>query len=212
MKSPEGSRQWKRSRNSSRGSRRSSTPQSRGEIPPSKEGCEEEEDSLLGKEEEAHREDAAHSQLERSDRPQDQPRSREGRHDLDVYRKRHPNLPKEVERDFDRGYDGVRKYFPDLKCAIPFKRRGHGRGHNKGEKADDLTPDQKCFNRELSKERVVVEHTISRMKKFRIMADEFYTIYRQGIELVLSTRTKLSVMREPERTIVFLIPRRRVCT
>jgi hypothetical protein len=83
-----------------------------------------------------------------------------------------PSLPREVEQDFDRGYDGIRKYFPDLKCVVPFKRRGHGRGH-RGEKADDLTPEQKKFNKKLSKERVVVEHTISRMKKFRIMADEF---------------------------------------
>jgi hypothetical protein len=94
------------------------------------------------------------------------------RHDLDLYRQRHPSLPKSVEQDFDRGYDGVKKYFPDLKCAVPYKRRGHGRGH-RGEKADDLTPEQKRFNKELSRERVVVEHTISRMKKFRIMADEF---------------------------------------
>jgi hypothetical protein len=94
------------------------------------------------------------------------------RHDLDLYREHHPSLPKNVEQDFDRGYDGVRNYFPDLKCAIPFKRRGHGRGH-RDVKAEDLTPEQKGFNRELSKERVVVEHTISRMKKFRIMTEEF---------------------------------------
>jgi hypothetical protein len=94
------------------------------------------------------------------------------RHDLDLYRQRHPSLPKEVEQDFDRGYDGVTNYFPGLKCAIPFKRRGHGRGH-RGERAEDLTPLQKRFNSQLSKERVVVEHTISRLKKFRIMADEF---------------------------------------
>jgi hypothetical protein len=94
------------------------------------------------------------------------------RHDLDLYRQRNPGIPKEVEQYFDRGYDGVRKYFPDLKCAIPFKRRGRGRGH-RGEKAPDLTPEQKRFNSEHSSERVVVEHTISRMKKFRIMADEF---------------------------------------
>ena len=94
------------------------------------------------------------------------------RHDLEIYVKRHPDLPRGVEQDFDRGYDGVRKYFPDLKCAIPFKRRGRGRGH-RGEKAPELTPEQKEFNKRLSKERVVVEHIISRMKKFRIMADEF---------------------------------------
>ena len=94
------------------------------------------------------------------------------RHDLGVYREHHPSLPKEVEQDFDRGYDGVKNYFPDLRCAIPFKRRAHGRGH-RGEKAEDLTPEQKRFNGELSKKRVVVEHTISRMKKFRIMGEEF---------------------------------------
>lgn len=95
------------------------------------------------------------------------------RHDLDIYRQRgHSDLPEEVEQDFDRGYDGVKNYFPDLKCAIPFKRRGHGRGH-RGEKAEELTPEQKQFNKQLSKERVVVEHTISRLKKFRIMGEEF---------------------------------------
>lgn len=94
------------------------------------------------------------------------------RHDLDVYRKNHPDLPKEVEQGFDRGYDGVKKYFPDLKCVVPFKKRAGGKGKG-GVKAPELTPEQKKFNKELSKERVIVEHTISRMKKFRIMADEF---------------------------------------
>jgi hypothetical protein len=96
------------------------------------------------------------------------------RYDLHVYREHHPNLPKEIVREFDRGYDGVKNYFPDLKCAVPFKKRAGGRGHG-GEKAPDLSPEEKAFNTHLSKERVVVvEHTISRMmKKFRVMADEF---------------------------------------
>lgn len=91
---------------------------------------------------------------------------------LDDYRHNHPSLPKEVEQDFDRGYKGVEKDFPGLKCAIPFKKRGPGRGH-RGEKAPDLTPEQKAFNKQLSKERVVVEHTISRLKKFGIFGQEF---------------------------------------
>lgn len=94
------------------------------------------------------------------------------RHDLDIYVRSHPDLPKEVERIFDRGYDGVRNHFPDLNCAIPFKRRGHGRGH-RGEKAEDLILEQKRYNKQLSKARAVIEHTISRMKKFRIMGQEF---------------------------------------
>ena len=37
----------------------------------------------------------------------------------------------------------------------------------------ELSPGQKAFNKALSKERVVVEHTNSRVKKFHIWADEF---------------------------------------
>jgi len=37
----------------------------------------------------------------------------------------------------------------------------------------ELSPEQKAFNKDLSKERVVVEHTFSRLKKFHIWADEF---------------------------------------
>jgi hypothetical protein len=94
------------------------------------------------------------------------------RHDLAVYREHPPPLPKEVEQGLDRGYDVVKKYFPDLKCAIPFKKRAGGKGKS-GVKAPELTPAQKSVNKRLSKERVVVEHTISRMKKFRMMGDEF---------------------------------------
>ena len=94
------------------------------------------------------------------------------RHDLDIYRQRHPSLPEQVEQDFDRGYAGVKKYFPDLRCVVPFKRKNPGRGH-RGEKGKELTPEQKMYNRRLSKARVVVEHTISRMKKFNIFGQEF---------------------------------------
>jgi hypothetical protein len=95
------------------------------------------------------------------------------RHDLDIYRERHPSLPRQVQRVFDLGYKGVMRDFPDLNCVHPFKRKGRGgRGH-RGEKAEALTPEQKRFNRELSRARVVVEHTISRVKKFNVFGQEF---------------------------------------
>ena len=95
------------------------------------------------------------------------------RHDLDVYRERHPDLPREVQSVFDLGYKGVTKDFPELNCVHPFKKKGAGgRGH-RGRKAQPLTPDEKRFNRELSKQRVVVEHAISRVKKFNIFGQEF---------------------------------------
>ncbi len=94
------------------------------------------------------------------------------RHDLDIYRQSHPDLPKKVEQGLDRGYGGIKKHFPNLNCVTPFRRGGSGRGH-RGEKGQELTPEQKEFNKKLSKARVVVEHTISRMKKFNIFGTEF---------------------------------------
>jgi len=72
----------------------------------------------------------------------------------------------------DLGYDGVQKDYPKLKCQVSFKRRSPGRG-KRGVKAKELSADQKSFNEGLSKDRVVAEHTISRLKKFRIWAEEF---------------------------------------
>ena len=40
-------------------------------------------------------------------------------------------------------------------------------------KGPELSAEQKAFNKELARERVVVEHTNSRVKKFRIFGDEF---------------------------------------
>jgi len=92
------------------------------------------------------------------------PHARGRRHDYDVFKTNHPRVPPEVNCNFDRGYDGVKKDYPEFNPAIPYKRR-RGMG--------ELTMEQKVFNHELAKERVVVEHTISRMKKFRIMGEEF---------------------------------------
>ena len=77
-----------------------------------------------------------------------------------------------VSLGLDLGYDGVQKDYPHLNVEAPFKRRSPGRGR-RGFKAKDLTSKQKAFNQKLRKERVIVEHTIGRLKKFRIMAHEF---------------------------------------
>jgi len=95
------------------------------------------------------------------------------RHDVEIYRVRHPTLPRQVQRVFDLGYKGVANDFPELNYIHPFKKKKTpGRGH-KGEKAQPLTPEQKAFNKQLSKQRVVVEHTISRAKKFNIFGQEY---------------------------------------
>ena len=55
--------------------------------------------------------------------------------------------------------------YPELRSEVPFKRRSPGRG-KRGLKAKELTPEQKSFNKRLSKERVVVEHTFPESKSF----------------------------------------------
>jgi hypothetical protein len=94
------------------------------------------------------------------------------RNDYAVFKRNHPELPEGVRPGVDRGYNGIQKDFPEMNPMIPFKKKSPGRGH-KGVKAKPLTPHQKRFNSQLSKARVVVEHTISRVKKFRIMGEEF---------------------------------------
>jgi len=94
------------------------------------------------------------------------------RHDYAVFKWCHPRFPDDVRVGMDRGYVGVQSDYPELNSDVPFKRRSPGRG-KRGFKAKELTSEQKTFNQKLSKERVVVEHTISRLKKFRIMAHKF---------------------------------------
>jgi len=93
-------------------------------------------------------------------------------HDYALFKHNHPHLPDAVCLGVDLGYVGIKTDYPELGCEVPFKRRSPGRG-KRGVKAKGLTPEQKSFNKRLSKERVVVEHTFSRVKKFRIWAEEF---------------------------------------
>ena len=87
------------------------------------------------------------------------------RHDYDLFKENHPKLPDGVSGIFDLGYLGVKKDFPELNPMIPFKRnRWHPRR---------LSKKKRRFNRKLSKIRVEVEHTISKLKKFRIIGEEF---------------------------------------
>jgi transposase len=93
-------------------------------------------------------------------------------HDYTPFKHNHPHLPDKVRPVVDLGYLGIGGDYPEMRPMIPFRRQGGGTGH-KGEKGRKLTPDQETYNSHLSRERIVVEHTISRLKKFRVMAHEF---------------------------------------
>ena len=93
-------------------------------------------------------------------------------HDYALYKHSHPKLPKEVTSKLDLGYLGIETDYPLLNCVLPFKKKTPGRG-KVGVKAEALSEAQKLFNKVLASARVVVEHTNSRVKKFRIFGEEF---------------------------------------
>jgi hypothetical protein len=93
-------------------------------------------------------------------------------HDYALFKRSHPHLPDKVCSDFDLGYLGVKEDYPTLMCLLPFKKKNPGRG-KVGVKAQELSVEQKAFNRTLASERVVSEHTNSRVKKFLIWGGEF---------------------------------------
>jgi len=99
-------------------------------------------------------------------------------HDYALYKCSHPLLPSNVEVGLDLGYVGVKDDFPNLNCVLPIKKKNPGRG-KVGVRAQELLDVQKANNRALAKERVVVEHTNSRVKKFRIFGSEFRSRLRR---------------------------------
>ncbi len=87
------------------------------------------------------------------------------RHDYDVYKRNHPVTPsKQVVNVIDLGYLGVEKDFPEQLSALP---------HKKNRNQQELSEEEKEYNKIHSKKRIIVEHTISRLKKYRIMSDIF---------------------------------------
>lgn len=83
------------------------------------------------------------------------------RHDFSLYKHSKAALPKEAECLADSGYQGL----ADLheKARTPIKKP----------KGGELTAEQKQFNKELARERVVIEHIIRHLKIFRIVAGKY---------------------------------------
>ncbi len=92
-------------------------------------------------------------------------------HDYKIFRA--SNLPKIIPRNatlyMDSGYQGVQKDFPDLNTVIPHKRTRNG---------NPLTRSQKIQNKKQRRIRVVVEHTLSKLKKFQIL----HQIFRNSLQ------------------------------
>jgi hypothetical protein len=87
------------------------------------------------------------------------------RHDYDIYKKNHAVTPKQVVNVFDLGYLGVEKDFPHQISALLYKKQ-----RNQQELSAEEEKDYNMFH---SKKRIVMEHTICRLKKHGILADIF---------------------------------------
>jgi DDE superfamily endonuclease len=85
-------------------------------------------------------------------------------HDYEIFKNKYPMTPLQVENVFDLGYMGVKNDFPTVKSVLPFRKK-----RKKGE----LSNEEKKHNRRHSKLRVIVEHSVSRIKKYGIMGARF---------------------------------------
>ncbi|MER5174897.1 MAG: transposase family protein [Candidatus Nitrosocosmicus sp.] len=64
----------------------------------------------------------------------------------------------------DLGYLVVETDFPEQLSALPYKKKKY---------QEELSQEEIEYNKIHSKKRIVIEHTICRLKKYRILADVF---------------------------------------
>jgi hypothetical protein len=86
------------------------------------------------------------------------------KHDYGVYKHNHPVTPSQVESVVvDLGYLGIQKDFPTVKSVLPYRKK----------RKSELSMEERRYNKKHAKLRIVVEHTICRIKKFGIIGSKF---------------------------------------
>ena len=68
------------------------------------------------------------------------------------------SLPKQVVNVIDLGYLGVEKDFPEQLSALPYKKKRN---------QEELSQEEKDYNKIHSKKRIVIEHTICQIEKIQ---------------------------------------------
>jgi IS5 family transposase len=87
---------------------------------------------------------------------------REGKvHDFRIWKESQIGIGKKIELLADKGYQGIQKLHENSR--IPFKKT----------KRKPLTQEQKKFNRQLAKERIIVEHINRKVKIFRVLSSRY---------------------------------------
>lgn len=74
------------------------------------------------------------------------------------------NCFKNIELDVDLGFQGIKTDYITKKVNIPHKKKRKKKGE-----CNELTDEQKAYNKEVSSERIDVEHSIGQMKNCRII-------------------------------------------
>jgi hypothetical protein len=74
------------------------------------------------------------------------------------------NFFENIELDVDLGFQGIQNDYKSLKVNIPHKRKRKKKGE-----CNELTNEQKAYNKEMSSQRIDVEHSIGQMKNCRII-------------------------------------------
>lgn len=85
------------------------------------------------------------------------------KHDYDIYKHNHPVPPSQVDNIVDLGYLGIQKDYPTIKSVLPIRKK----------KNTLLSDDDVRYNKNHSRLRIIVEHTICKIKKFGIMGTKF---------------------------------------
>ena len=95
-------------------------------------------------------------------------------HDFRIWKESQIDLGKKIELIADKGYQGIKKIHENSR--IPIKKT----------KGNSLTKEEKKFNQQLAKERIIVEHVNRKLKIFRILSSRYRNRRRRfGLRLNL---------------------------
>jgi IS5 family transposase len=87
---------------------------------------------------------------------------REGKtHDFKIWKESQIGIGEKTELLADKGYQGIAKIHTNSRTPI------------KKVKGKSLSKEQKDFNKQLAKERIVVEHVHKKLKIFRILSSRY---------------------------------------
>ena len=82
-------------------------------------------------------------------------------HDFNLWKNSQIGIDKSIECLADKGYQGIQKHHENSR--IPYKKK----------KKQKLSLEEKKFNRQLSRERIVIEHIHRSLKIFRVLSSRY---------------------------------------